>query len=165
MPDIPMDALQELFKQSLSSPLQAHQPREFPWYLGHVCSQWRALFFSMRSTFWHRIEIERLMYYFDRGRGGSAMHMKEIVAFFLDCTRGAPFSFAFCKKRGYPEKDYYIRPILKDLLVHSEQWDKVSIELLSTDLGFLCAAKGRLPLLKKLEIMVPYQHTDSSLPT
>lgn len=91
--------------------------------------------------------------------------MKEIVAFFLDRTRGVPFSFAFCKKRGYPEKDYYIRPILKDLLVHSEQWDEVSIELLSTDLKLLCAAKGHLPLLKKLEIMVPYQHTDSSVPS
>ena len=165
MPDIPMDILREVFKQSWTSPLRAHKSYEFPWYLGHVCSKWRAVFFSMRSTFWNRIEIE---WYDDSGVGlkqQDAANVTEIVPFFLDCTRGAPFSVAFCTRGGYTEEDtdYDILPTLVDLINCSEQWEEVSIKLLSTHLVFLCATKGCLSQLKKLEIDVKneYEYEDA----
>ena len=77
-----------------------------------------------------------------------------MVAFFLDCTRGAPFSFSF----GVESKgDYFIdsnniRPTLVELLKHSEQWEGLSIHLSPAELALFCAVKSRLPLLKKLEI-------------
>jgi hypothetical protein len=51
--------------------------------------------------------------------------------------------------------DYFtfdIQPILLDLIVQSEQWEEVSIQLLPPKLQYLCGAKGRLPLLKKLKL-------------
>jgi hypothetical protein len=156
MPNIPMDILQEVFKQIWTSPLQAYKAYEFPWYLGHVCSKWRAVFLSMQSTFWNKIEIE---WYDNSGVGlkeQDAANVTEIVHFFLDCTHGAPFSFAFCMRGCYAEEDidYNILPTLVDLINCSEQWEEVSIKLLSTDLVVLCATKGRLSQLKKLEIDV-----------
>ena len=103
----------------------------------------------MRSTFWNRIKVGS--YY--RGLLGPeqrSKHIEEIVAFFLDRTCGVPFSFEFWMRRC----NYNIRPILVDLIVHSEQWEEVSIELDPSVLVYFCGAKGRLPLLKMLDIYV-----------
>ena len=43
---------------------------------------------------------------------------------------------------------------LVDLINCSEQWEEVSIKLLSTELAFLYATKGRPSQLKKMEIDV-----------
>ncbi|KAF8347423.1 hypothetical protein F5887DRAFT_955754 [Amanita rubescens] len=148
MPDIPVEILHEIFKQSLSSPLRVHQPCEFPWYLGHVCSRWRALFFSMRSTFWSNVEIEMRI----GDSWGSFDRMYEIVNFFFDCTRGAPFSFTF-------SMDILgdVRSMLRHFIEHSAQWEEVSVQL-KTLVVFLQGTKGRLPLLKKLEIIEDRYH-------
>ncbi|KAF8347428.1 hypothetical protein F5887DRAFT_1157636 [Amanita rubescens] len=119
MPDVPVEILDKIFKQSLSSPLQASQPWKFPWYLGHVCSQWRALFFSMRSTFWSKIKIEILI---------------------------EDFWGHFTYKSFYG-----VHSILMRLIEYSAQWEEVSVQL-KTLVVFLQSTKGRLPLLKKLEI-------------
>jgi hypothetical protein len=160
MTDIPTEILQEVFKQSLALPLRAQSrkldlPSRFPWYIGHVCSRWRSLFLSMRSTFWNRIEIEL---WHDNYSGQEESPKSEIVAFFLDCTRGAPFSFSFqsVRRDGCLKQDPYNIPlaILMHLLVHSDQWNEVSFQLLSSEVGCLSAAKGRLQLLKELEITI-----------
>ena len=144
MSDIPLDIMQDVFKH-FSSPLRlGAATRNFPWHLGHVCSQWRAVFFSMRSTFWNRIKFD----WYDVTRLGQA---QEIVAFFLDRTCGAPLSLEMrLLRQCYP----YVRPILVDLIVHSEQWEELDISLEPSELRFLCGIKGRLPLLRKLRITV-----------
>jgi hypothetical protein len=89
MPDIPIEMLRQIFAY-LFSPLRVHRAHEFPWYLrlGKVCS--RALLWS---TFWKKIEIDwehnflRLIRFSER--------LKAILAFFLNRTQGAPFSFSF----------------------------------------------------------------------
>ena len=86
--------------------------------------------------------------------------IKEIVAFFINRTCGEPFSFEF---RGHTCDVY---PILMDLVVHSEQWETVSIQLRQSQLGYLCGAMGRLPLLKKLNILVEdHGTTGNTIPT
>ena len=150
MPDLPIEILREIFAY-LSSPLRVHRAHEFPWYLGKVCSRWRVLFFSMRSTFWKKIEIDwepsflRLIRFSER--------LKAILAFFLHRTQGAPFSFSLFREGGYPDKKH-VRWILKDLLDHSRQWEEVFIRTdpIVFGVGILRNAKGHLPLLKKLEI-------------
>ena len=156
MPGIPMDILQEVFEQSWTSPLRAHLPSEFPWYLGHVCSEWRALFFSMRSTFWNSIEIEWHDEFDICLKQQDADNVTEIVHFFLDCTGGVPFSFQLCTTGCHPENEthYNSHPTLVALINCSEQWQNVYIQLYTTELVFLCATKGHLPQLKKLEIVV-----------
>jgi hypothetical protein len=146
MHDIPIDILQEVFKQCFTSHLSPHYAHEFPSYLGHVCSRWRALFFSMRSTFWSRIQIGWSPF----GPPGR-MRFEEIVAFFLGRC-GKSISFTFFLGRRYP---YDIGSMFMALIIRSEKWEDVSITFWSkSDLGFLLAVKGRLPLLKKLEIVV-----------
>jgi hypothetical protein len=106
-------------------------------------------------TFWNRIEIEL---WHDDYSGQEESPESEIVAFFLDCTRGAPFSFSIRSvKRDSRLKEHpYNIPlaILACLIVHSNQWKEVSFQLLSSEVGCLCVAKGRLPLLKELEMII-----------
>ena len=147
MSDIPTDILREVFRQCSSSPLQAHSAWKFPWYLGQVCSHWRTLFFSMRSTFWNKIVIEGM---FSRAK---TANVQEIIAFFIDCTHGQPFSFTFCMG---DRSGVRLHGVLADLCAHSEQWEEASIRLLSSELEHLCSVKGRLPGLKKLEIVVAW---------
>ena len=169
MADIPTDILQEIFKDCFSRPLRPCFS-QFPWYLGHVCSRWRALFLSMRSTFWNRIEIE---WHDDYGplMPEQFATVQEIVAFFLDCARGAPFSLAFgVESKGECDIDSdNIRPTFMELLNHSEQWEELSIHLSPTELALFCAVKGRLPLLNNLEIGlardIDYQRTPSITPS
>ena len=150
MPDLPIEILCEIFAY-LSSPLRVQRAHEFPWYLGKVCSTWRTLFFSMRSTFWKNIEIEwehnfrRPLRFSERRR--------EILAFFLSRTQGAPFSFSLFREGSHPRKTH-VQWILKDLVDHSRQWEEVFIRMnpIVFELNLLRNAKGRLPLLKKLEI-------------
>jgi hypothetical protein len=150
MPDLPIEILREIFAY-LSSPLLVQRAHEFPWYLGKVCSRWRALFFSMRSTFWEKIEIDwehnfrRPLRFSERRRA--------ILAFFLSRTQGAPFSFSLFREGSHPKKTH-VQWILKDLVDHSRQWEEVFIRMnpIVFDLNLLRNAKGRLPLLKKLEI-------------
>lgn len=56
--------------------------------------------------------------------------------------------------------------MLEGLFAHSEQWE-ASIGLLSSELENVCSVKGRLPLLKKLEIFVAWsiepEHTNNTV--
>ena len=148
MLDLPIEILREILAY-LSSPLRVHRAHEFPWYLGKVCSRWRALLFSMRSTFCERIEIDweyRLIQFSDR--------VKAILAFFLNRTEGAPFSLSLFRGGRCPDKKH-VRWIVKDLLDHSRQREEVFIRTnpMVFDFNlFFRNAKGHLPLLKKLEI-------------
>jgi hypothetical protein len=144
MPHIPLEILQEVFKQC-SSPLRPLIAHEFPWYLGHVCSQWRVLFFSMRSTFWNRIAIQL----FYSGKERSASRIEEIVAFFLDRTCGRPFSFQLYIS---PAFTFDVQPILLDLVDHSEQWEEASIQLLAPKLEYLWR-QGPSPAVEKTRHM------------
>jgi hypothetical protein len=137
---VPIEILQEVFKLCFSPPLVAYDAGKFPWYLGHVCSRWRALFFSMRSTFWNEIIIDDLRH------NTADKHIEGIVAFFLDRTCGKPFSFIY----SHAFRTYDIRKIL----AHSEQWEKACIRLEPYELEYLCDIKGRLPLLEELDISI-----------
>ena len=100
----------------------------------------------MRSTFWSKIVIEPGPF------NTEPTKVQEIVAFFIDCTHGQPFSFEFCMDYGGLENRLHL--VFADLCAYSEQWEEASIGLLSPELKYFCAIQGRLPLLRKLEIFV-----------
>jgi hypothetical protein len=157
MSDLPIEILCEIFTYLSSSPLRIRQSHEFPWYLGKVCSRWRALFFSMRSTFWRKIEIDwhyynrrdhlRITRFFER--------VKMILAFFLSRTQGESFSFSLFREDSYPNEHKHVQWVLKDLVNHSRQWDEAFIRCKSSDVYLIRSAKGHLPLLKRLEVIMP----------
>ena len=101
----------------------------------------------MRSIFWKKLEIEWDHNFLRPIRFSE--HLKAILAYFLNRTQGGPFSFSLFREGGYVDKDH-ARWIIKDLLDHSRQWEEVFIRIFDPNL--LRNAKGRLPLLKKLEI-------------
>ena len=105
----------------------------------------------MRSTFWKKIEIEWEPSFLRLFRFSKCL--KPMLAFFLNRTQGAPFSFSLFRECGYPDKQH-VRWIIKDLLDHSRQWEEVFIRVEPEvfNLNHLRNAKGHLPLLKRLEI-------------
>ena len=159
MPDLPIEILREIFAY-FSSTLHVREAHKFPWYLGQICSRWRALFFSMRSTFWGRIDIEWDHHYDNRRLIRFCKHLKMIVPFFLSRTQGGPFSFSLFRTLGYPDEKN-VRWIVKDFVDHSRQWEDASFRLESADIRFLRSVKGHLPLLKRLELIVPSYYEDA----
>ena len=160
MPDLPTEILREIFAY-LSSPLHVHRAHKFPWYLGKVCARWRTLFFSMQSTFWRKLDIEWL---YDHRPTPSPERVKTILTFFLNRTQGAPFSFSLFRIYGYSKQEKkHVRWIMKDLLDYSRQCEDVSFRLQLEDLNLLRYAKGHLPLLKRLEIVVDCHYRSMGL--
>ena len=165
---MPTEIICEIFSH-LSAPLKVNHAHEFPWYLGQICSQWRTLFLSMQSAFWQEIEIDWLRPVHDSHIQRSySERIEEIFTFFLNCTRAEPFSFTLFRCGYSKHENSSARWILHALLEHSRQWDQVHIVLELPEVRLLCAAKGRLTHLKRLELIVfdpdNYQHDDVSLP-
>lgn len=156
---MPPEIIREIFSHLFSLPLRASCPRDFPWYLGQICSQWRTLFFSMQSVFWREIEIDHSPFNDKIGSLGqrkSCERTDEIIIFFLNRTRGESFSFTLLEGTPYIwQQDYHVRWIVQVLLEHSRQWDQATIQLKWPEMRLLRAAKGHLPLLKKLNLSVP----------
>ena len=77
-----------------------------------------------------------------------------ILSFFLDITRGAPFSFTLYGNEPYTKEDAsYVHPIFSKLLDHSVQWENVTMQLRQPEFLVLRNIKGRLPMLRTLIFM------------
>jgi hypothetical protein len=86
-----------------------------------------------------------------------------LLTYFLDRTCAKPFSFTLFESRLYfGQQDYHARSIVQVLLEHSGQWDQATIQFKWPEMRLLRAAKGHLPLLKKLHLIVP-DHQDDDL--
>src|SRR6266550_5082605 len=144
---IPSDVLCEIFLH-LSSPLRLLEPYKFPWYLGQVCSEWRATFLSMQPYFWNEIQIERPE---DHNRQADSARIMAMLTFFLNVTNGGPFSFTLFKESEVPD----VELILSKLRDYSMQWVNASMELRVSELLLLRSVKNRVPLLKSLELILP----------
>lgn len=184
---IPAEIIHEIFSHLYQLPLRVHEAHQFPWYLGQICSQWRAVFLSMRLLFWNEIQIEHahaeeterdtsvtapsFLRLYDSDSEidtkqsedcyvqPDASHTMAMLTFFLDITRGAPFSFTL-----YSEQDYYttnietqyVRLLLSKLSDHSMQWENVFMRLQFSEFSLLHNVKNRLPSLQCLELVLPY---------
>ena len=91
----------------------------------------------------------------DSDIGQNPARTMAILSFFLDTTRGAPFSFTLYGKEPYTKEDAtYVRPIFEKLLHHSVQWQNVTMQLRQPEFQALRNIKGRLPMLRTLSCMV-----------
>ncbi|KAF8330536.1 hypothetical protein F5887DRAFT_1287176 [Amanita rubescens] len=172
---IPVEIIREILSH-LSSPLRLLEPHEFPWYLGQICSKWRAIFLSMQAYFWNEIEMERpedretpLQWIYSmndpkpelpRNRRPDSSRTMTILAFFLDVARGAPFSFTLYKEDSYysDQEVSCVQLVLPKLMDYSMQWENVSMRLRLPEFLLLRSVKSRLPLLQSLELVIPYRH-------
>ncbi len=150
---IPSDVSREIFSH-LSVPLRLLEPYKFPWYLGQVCSEWRAIFLSMRPYFWNEIQIE---WPEDCDRQPDSARVVAMLTFFLNVTSGAPFSFTLYNEESEYDVDEapYVQLILSKLRDYSMQWVNVSMELQVPEFLLLRSVKNRIPLLQSLELVLP----------
>ena len=144
--------------QNLSSPLPVHEAHKCPWYLGQICSEWRETFLSMQPYFWNEIVIESASNTVLLGRSDMKQDPARTVAilsFFLDNTRGAPFSFTLYAKKIYAQKDTaYVLPIFSKLLDRVAQWENIKMQLRQSEFLLLNCIKGRFPMLQTLSFTV-----------
>lgn len=161
---LPHDVIREVF-QYFTQPFRVHLWRKFPWFLGHISSEWRHIFLSMTPEFWSKIELDwTQMFYRDSGAiepyySRSHSLFKELVAFFLSSGRGHPFSFQFRFPLSITGNQWcsdwdFILHIFAQLIEQSMRWHDVLIMGPDALISQLTSVRNRLPLLKGLELSV-----------
>src|SRR5258708_245724 len=98
------DIVCEIFT-NFSAAINATCPIYFPWYLGHICSAWRATFLSMVPQFWHKLDVYNPCLYIS-GDPGKLRRITNIVKFFLERNCGHQFDLDFscsCEKREWDQ--------------------------------------------------------------
>ena len=89
-----------------------------------------------------------------------------ILSFFLDNTRGAPFSFTLYGNELYAKADtLYVLHIFSKLLDHVAQWENVTMQLRQPAFLVLRYIKGRLSMLRTLSLVVEGLHVIRNLYT
>ncbi|KAK2464797.1 hypothetical protein APHAL10511_003215 [Amanita phalloides] len=149
--ELPTEIVQQILAL-FSTTFSACDPASFPWFLGHICSGWRAMFLSMTANFWSTISVT-----YPRRPHGSLNRFRDLVQLFLQRNPTAPFSFEI--RLLYPIFNYPplagddIRHILEMLIDQSMRWRSVLFEVHTpSDLLLLTRAKNRLPLLQAVRL-------------
>ena len=154
--NLPADIIQEMFSY-FSTSLRLNVNKEFPWFLGHVCSRWRALFLAMTTKFWQSISIDY------RNRWPSDPRqincILEITRFFVTRNQEEMISFNYLLSKDDRAHGLQsvadLRRVLEVLVEESTRWESVSIETASLDLPTLQRVKNRLPSLRSLRLSIP----------
>ncbi|KAF8632906.1 hypothetical protein AX15_001631 [Amanita polypyramis BW_CC] len=149
---IPDDTVCCIFA-AFSSALVMDQ-KDFPWFLGHICSGWRSVFLSMVLEFWSRIEI------YNRNPIPSeraCVSRASMIKFFLQRNARVPFSFIFQSFRPAATtteeyEEMHFRLVLNMLIDESPRWKEADFTILPIDLLSLSRVQGRLPQLQKLSL-------------
>ena len=144
---------------------------EFPWYLGQICASWRAIFNSMSSNFWNKLDIhlERqpctavVGQYFEIPKLSLRYDlMLLMLRHFLDRTRGQPFSFRIKAAHILDREEPIIVRLLELLVAESPRWREAYFNALKASyIPILYQVKHHLPLLKTLELDL---HTCEGVP-
>ena len=121
------------------------QAAEFPWYLGHICSPWRAVFLSMRQEFWGKFMLYPPT---SRSLKFKARRCAALVKLFIECARGQPFSFDI-------HQDTQSRIILKKFMKESSCWLDASFSIAKSEISSLLKIKNRLPHLRSPHLTHP----------
>ncbi|KAF8337828.1 hypothetical protein F5887DRAFT_521137 [Amanita rubescens] len=154
--NFPNEITQDIFSHVAPSTVLRTQftTCQFPWVLGHICSEWRAIFFSMTPQFWSRISVHYETLHFNQQKVG---RMKEMVEFFVNRDRAETISFDYqvlslTIASGSLPNDMH--PVLELLVEQSMRWECVTITVTHSDLPILRRIRNRLPMLRKLGIFM-----------
>ncbi|KAF8622449.1 hypothetical protein AX15_007005 [Amanita polypyramis BW_CC] len=150
---IPNELICEIFGY-LSKVLDAYYPCKFPWYLGQICSRWRAVFHTMRAEFWGEIDIQ---WESPPDAESRYMHMVEVVGTFLMYNQEAPLTFTYSldEDATYTTDQWHcIHMVLYMLVKRSPTWSDASLDLSVSHLPILCKARNHLCNLRTLSIYI-----------
>ncbi|KAM6490580.1 hypothetical protein JOM56_013923 [Amanita muscaria] len=151
------EVIREIFHY-FSTPLHLHELNSFPWYLGHVCASWRAVFMTMPLHFWNKLDITLdfmdNLYDDPLRRKNRYELMLHVLRFFLDRTNRHPFSFQLERRFQCLEgEEDYIGSVLEMLVAESTRWEDVFIRYQQSHVPILYRARNRLPLLRSVQLL------------
>ncbi|KAF8337827.1 hypothetical protein F5887DRAFT_521140 [Amanita rubescens] len=162
--NLPVDIIQNIFGYFSTSLRLSYTSKGFPWFLGHVCSAWRAIFLTMTTEFWQSISLD----YRWPSEARQIKCILEMTRFFVARNREETISFSYL----LPTDDWThgqqgvtdLRRVLEVLVEESMRWESVSIETASLDLPTLQRVKDRLPSLRSLMLRIPVHHSSNTPP-
>ncbi|KAF8623882.1 hypothetical protein AX15_006150 [Amanita polypyramis BW_CC] len=153
------ELVRELFAY-LSKGLNPYYPGKFPWYLGQICLRWRAVFHTMQSAFWRKIDIQWKSSPATKFR---CMHMVEVVKMFLTYNQGTLLSFTYGPDYNaeYMDEDWInIHMVLEMQVERSETWSDVYFNASIIELPTLSRARNCLRNLRTLCIYIRSSFSD-----
>ena len=140
----------------IHAPMRLHKLGDFPWHLGQICSSWRSIFHSMTSNFWNRLDIN--LFVMDKYDDPELVRhhydaMLLALRYFLDHTRGQPFSFQFVTRhvRLVEEIEWSAR-LFELLVAESIRWREIKIQISNSLMPILYKAKHHMPLLSSAQV-------------
>ncbi|KAF8624353.1 hypothetical protein AX15_005921 [Amanita polypyramis BW_CC] len=150
---LPEDTIHEILKY-LASPLDAMDSQSFPWYLGRICSAWRATFLNMHEAFWSEIiMIWKWVPTCDYAiLEVQTKRVLQLIDMFLERSRGLPFSVTWSVEISDDTVITSAQSCLSRLLEESTRWRRARITWDIPCVQLLHRAKGRFPLLESLEL-------------
>ncbi|KAM6495209.1 hypothetical protein JOM56_009832 [Amanita muscaria] len=147
---------------SLIIPELIHELNSFPWYLGHICASWRAVFVTMPLHFWNKLDIKldflhSLSSYEPTFRPFRRKNRYELMLhalrFFLDRTSRHPFSFQLERQFHHAGEEDYIGPMLEMLVAESMRLEDVLIRYQREHVPILYRARNHLSLLRSVQLV------------
>ncbi|KIL56104.1 hypothetical protein M378DRAFT_172964 [Amanita muscaria Koide BX008] len=136
------------------------KPEFFPWYLGHICSSWRAVFKSS-PQFWSAFVIDldwmSAERYVER-----ALLLTEMC---IQRSQTHPLSFQFKFNGGIGfELSHCHKQVLQALMAQSTRWLNAYFYLPRTQASFLYAVKTQLPILRAFRLTYSGLNFNKDLP-
>ena len=153
---LPPEIIREIYGY-IHAPMRLHKLNDFPWHLGQICASWRSIFHSMPSNFWNRLDID--LNVMDKYRDPELVlhHYDDMLLalhYFLNHTKGLPFSFQFNARKHCSAKENERMIRLFELLVaESFRWREINIRFVSSLLPILYKAKHHMPLLSSAQLV------------
>ena len=155
---LPPEIIREIYGY-FHAPMRLHRLNEFPWYLGQICAPWRSIFHSMVSNFWNKLDIDLnimdkycnlnlILHHYD--------FILLLLRYFLDHTRGRPFSFQFKTRprARVAEEDERMLRLFELLVAESIRWREINIRVtVLSPLPILYKAKHHMPLLSSAQLV------------
>jgi hypothetical protein len=136
--------------------LSVHDPKSFPWYLGHICKTWRAVFLTS-PRFWCTLNFrlpsqQKLsLKHFERAL--------ELTMIGIQRSKSHPISFKFnlnvpINEMSFDPRAICCRKIFETIMAHSARWRDVSLAIPVNALRTLYGVKHRLPMLRSIQARV-----------
>ncbi|KAF8729434.1 hypothetical protein AX14_006118 [Amanita brunnescens Koide BX004] len=165
--DFSPSILREIFK-NFSTSVVIHKPESFPWFLGHICAEWRRVFLFMTPQLWSNLSIDLRVSSAKKHFPHSSAHLERALDILRVCLKrsgGHPLSFSFsmCKSH-YAEEYTYVVDMLDALIGQSMRWLTAELCLRDAELQRLHRAKEHTPLLRSLTLIRSDEPTWSSTP-
>ena len=153
---MPQDVVREIFTYFGTYYLDTDIPNHFPWYLGHICSQWRTTLLSIGPRYLSvsscEVDVTDIRWSFKYDR------IANVVTHFLELNRGRQFDinlFYDCTGTSFHQDIWMdkVSHIFGLLAAESARWRRVNLYVCPRACGAaLYQLKDQLPSMQSLRL-------------